>query len=584
MAESNMQAPEQQLADFISQQAVTLGDPMKQNCGCLGTYVLLSEGRDGFVKAEPCLCIEALTPTNPYQRTYHDGFGNYDQDGIDLSEYENQLQFFNALKKNHQAITDAKIPNLYKNSLNENFYTAEVSKARDELISEAVTNKFHFFYGNTGTGKTQSAIYLLMSYLRAHPQRSAFYIPTHILLEKKRLTSAYSFEAKSLKDGAEFSYRNAIKKVKDIDFLVLDELGQTKLTDMESKVVFDLLDHRYAANKVTILISNHCDNKRLSLDGKKLSTLVGARISSRLKSAKQVHFSGPDYRAQAKPEMISEEEAENFNMGEASPKLMTLDENTHHIMNWLTRNPAFETVDTKKRKALTEIVAGNERDKNRESPCVYTDVWVKGDQLIVDGPICDQEDMKLYAFLVKELTQSHKEGNTGLVLKISIKAILRLLRQNECGENIRRVKRQLNRLRRMSLDFKNTKGREWQGPLLTEFTFEEEGRNKHLEIAFSHFMIAYYKAAEYTMLDKNIFWTLSGDSATLFAFYTSHSFEVPPLPIEKLQKILAIPETISKKAVVRRITTAYKKLVTAGVFDPQKTKFEKNYLHVASSQ
>lgn len=568
-----------------------LGDLVPNECSCLGTHVTLSEGSDGFIEANTCLCVDLMKPTLPIQKELpRDDWGDLIDEGDEdyNSEFSSQLQIYETAKKKyesiakkHTSITEAKIPNLYINALKDTFYIKEISACRDDLTSEKNANNLHFFFGGVGTGKTQSAVFLAMSYLTTKPQKSALYIPAHKLMEKKRSTSAYSFDAKVLKDTAELEYQRTFEKSKNVDFLVLDELGQAKLSEMESKVIFDLLDFRYSSKKITILISNHCDSKKLTLDGKRLSTLVGARIASRMKSAKMVHFSGHDYRAQLKPEMISREEVENFNMGEASPKLMTLDENTHHIMNWLTRNPAFETVDTKKRKALTEIVAGEERDKNRESPCVYTDVWVKGDQLIVDGPICDQEDMKLYAFLVKELTQSHKEGNTGLVLKISLRSILRLLKQQESGENVRRIKRQLLRLRRMSLDFKNAKGREWGGPLLTEFTFEEEGRNRHLEIAFSHFMITYYKAHEYTMLDKNIFLALSGDSATLFAFYTSHSFEAPPLPIEKLQKILAIPETLPKKAVVRRITTACKKLVSVGFFEPQKTKFEKNYLHVA---
>ena len=568
-----MQAPKQQHR---------LGDPMNQNCDCLGTYALLSEGSDGFVKAKPCSCIEALKPIDPYKNAYDDGFDDLDehQEDLDFDKFETQLKILSALKNIHQSFSDAKIPNLYIHSLKETFYSAEVSKCCEELISEAVTNKFHFFYGSTGTGKTQSAIYLLMSYLRAHPQKSAFYIPTHILLEKKRLTSAYSFDAKSLKDNAELSYRNAIQKVKDIDFLVLDELGQTKLTDMESKVVFDLLDHRYASNKVTILISNHCDNKRLSLDGKKLSNLVGSRISSRLKSAKQVHFSGPDYRVQAKPEMITEEEAENFNMGEVSPKLLTLDDNTDHIMNWLARTPAFETIDTKTRKELTAFKPNGEAyDLDRPSATFHTNVWLPGNTLQVTGPKCDSDDRILYAVLVKQLTKTHKDGINGLVLKISIKAILRLLEQRECGENVNRVKRQLNRLVRMSLTFNNSQGKSWMGPLLTEVLSQEDGRNCHLKITFSHFMIAFYKAHEYTILNKNTFWALSGDSSSLFIFLTSHKNGITPSHYEKIAKVLGISSQLQKKSVQRRINGALKKLIAVGFLDPSSTGIKKDFVH-----
>ena len=156
----------------------------------------------------------------------------------------------------------------------------------------------------------------------------------------------------------------------------------------------------------------------------------------------------------------------------------------------------------------------------------------------------------------------------------------------EAGKSLVKVQRQLNRLNRMSLNFRSTKGKRWSGPLLAQVIYDEDGgdgRSTKIRITFNHYMITFYRAHEYLTLNKDLFWTLSGDSATLFAFYTSHDYPVQKLPLEQVRLILAIPETTPKKAVVRRIQAALKKLLTTGIFDAQNTKFKNDVLHTARS-
>ena len=496
---------------------------------------------------------------------------------------------FARIERLAEAFTKARIPNLYGNALKESFYSKEVLDCLERQSSKDSTkNPLYFFYGEPGTGKTHSSIFLLMNFVKTFPNKTAYYSTSYSIVEKKRSASAFSYDAKILKDEAELQYKTSLEKLKSVDFLVFDEIGQERLTEPESKVIFNILDHRYAANKITILISNHSDTRELSLDRKLLSSLVGDRISSRVKSARAVYFSGRDHRVRDEnvAELISKEEIAGFNMGEASPKLMMLDDNTHHIMNWLARNPAFETVETRRRNSLTGIVDGKPWDKDRPEASLYKDVWGTGASLIVAGPVCDQEDMKLYACLLKELTESHKNGNQGLTLKISHKSILRLMGLEEAGKSLVKVQRQLNRLNRMSLNFRSTKGKRWSGPLLAQVIYDEDGgdgRSTKIRITFNHYMITFYRAHEYLTLNKDLFWTLSGDSATLFAFYTSHDYPVQKLPLEQVRLILAIPETTPKKAVVRRIQAALKKLLTTGIFDAQNTKFKNDVLHTARS-
>ncbi len=270
-------------------------------------------------------------------------------------------------------------------------------------------------------------------------------------------------------------------------------------------------------------------------------------------------------------EIIPKEEIENFNMGEASPNLMAIDENTHHIMNWLSRNPAFETVSPNKRKELTAIVNEAEHDKDRPAASIYKDVWINGDTLIVAGPVCDQEDMKLFALLVNELTQLHRDGARGLILEISLNEILRIIGVESSGQNISKVHRQLDRLRRMSLDFQNIRGHRWRGPLINDVITVGEGRSCKARISFNQFMITFYKIQEYTMFQKSIAQALKGDSLSFYIFYASQNLATMKISVEKCKKLLGIAPAFDKKEALKKIKKSMHDLIAAGVMDPQKT-------------
>ena len=283
------------------------------------------------------------------------------------------------------------------------------------------------------------------------------------------------------------------------------------------------------------------------------------------------------------PSIKTPEEINIFNFSEASPYLLTVPRESHPIMRWLLRNPAFETVDTNKRKLLTKIMDGEEIDIHRENPSVYKDVWIKGDRLVVRGPICDQEDMKLYALLVRELLERHKNGQNGLTLFISLNNISRLKGYNKAGKTIKKLKRQLARLTEMNLYFKCTKGQFRRGPLITGVAGKGEGSATVLLISFSHFMIDFYKAHEYSLLEKKEFWELSGDSASLFAFYSSQEFRKQSISFSQVENILGMSEDITKKASRRRIKKAYEKLVEIGFFDADHTSIGADVIHTHRS-
>ena len=515
---------------------------------CQNSRLRLAEGENGRIVAAFCSCAE------------------------NGSSWEER----GTLQEAADALLRAEIPNRYLAAVDSKGVHPEIlSWIENHKTQEEVPSTL-FLYGGVGAGKTHSAIHALIS---AFPDTtSCLYLPTYKFIELRNeyLDQRFS-EDKEEKSRAIKVFRNYHRFLKTCEFLVLDELGQEKLAPDECKILFQILDARYSAGKVTICISNHSDDRKRSLDGKELTSLVGARIASRLKSAQQVYFTGPDLRAQEGSEVISKEEIESFKV---PAKILTHDNDTHHIMNWLTRNPAFETVSTQRRKDLTYLDQNQEEtDKDRPTPSFYKDVWVNGDTLKIHGPVCDHEDRKLYAILIKELAKNHASGTTGLTLKISFKNILKLLSVEESGKSLKKIKRQLNRLVRMSLDFKNSRGNSWFGPLINEVVLTGDGRNSKAIIEFNRFMVNFYRLHEYSTFNRETSRILKGDSSAFYLFYSSHSCREMVISVEKCKKLLAIPEDFDKKEALKRVKKAVQDLVDASVMDVKKSFVKEGKVH-----
>ena len=379
--------------------------------------------------------------------------------------------------------------------------------------------------------------------------------------------------------------RNALIKGKDRQTGSVNIGGSYKLHSLARWVA--VLEHveKNELKRVHKIEGNDEDYRLFLLDkvnhGEKIKVLLKMR-PERMGLLYKVGFSDKKLEAKkevVQAEIVSREEAENFNMVSTSTALSTLDYNTHHILRWLTQNPAFETVSLKRRGELTEVVNCEHRDKNRESPSVYENAWVNGDVLIVDGPLCDQEDMRLFALLINELTRFHRNGGRGLSLELSLSQILRLQGIEITGTAFNKVQRQLDRLRRMSLDFKNTQGHRWRGPFINDVISVGEGRSCKVRIGFNQFIITFYKIQEYTLFKKQIAESLKGQSLSFYLFFASLQEKEIKIPIEKCKKLLGIKADYDKKEAVKRVKKAVEDLIEAGVMDPSRTAVKNSMVH-----
>lgn len=75
---------------------------------------------------------------------------------------------------------------------------------------------------------------------------------------------------------------------KEVDYLIIDDFGSTKITDWRIETLLDLIDYRWSEMKPTFITSN------ISKDD--LKTVLGQRIASRLLSGKVINAVGNDKR------------------------------------------------------------------------------------------------------------------------------------------------------------------------------------------------------------------------------------------------------------------------------------------------
>lgn len=133
-------------------------------------------------------------------------------------------------------------------------------------------------YGDYGVGKTH-LVTAVANYLVYTYGVSAYFTTAPDLISQIQ-KSIRSY----LQDGDDIK-----RTAKEVDVLILDDLGREKGTEWNQQVLFELVDHRYRAKKPMLITSN--------LTPQQLSYQAGEATLSRLINMSEcIQVTGRDYR------------------------------------------------------------------------------------------------------------------------------------------------------------------------------------------------------------------------------------------------------------------------------------------------
>ena len=161
---------------------------------------------------------------------------------------------------------------------------AEISKYLDNWKAMKQRGYGFYFWGNVGAGKTHTAIVLANELMEREMVEVLFLnIPEAITRVKKTFDSEIKTEDSRL-----------FERMKEMELLVLDDVGVEKYSDWMADQMYQIIDHRWKNRKPMIFTSN------LSLEdlGKYYKPQIASRISG---SCKPIRFADQDRRQQGTP-------------------------------------------------------------------------------------------------------------------------------------------------------------------------------------------------------------------------------------------------------------------------------------------
>jgi len=135
--------------------------------------------------------------------------------------------------------------------LNASLSTTLLTEKHQKVLEEWIKEKkgFLIYLGVPGCGKTYTSIscarFLFNQLKKIDVYPSVFYYPIRDLYAE--LKNLYSNKQ------SDFSLK---ERLKTADFLALDDIGSSRLSDWEKEIILDVIDGRYSREKHTIITSN----------------------------------------------------------------------------------------------------------------------------------------------------------------------------------------------------------------------------------------------------------------------------------------------------------------------------------------
>jgi DNA replication protein DnaC len=179
----------------------------------------------------------------------------------------------------NQLFTGAKIPARYGDFSWDNLVLNK--DILDEVKNHDLNGKKNslFLFGDYGVGKTALAIVFLKQ--KMTEEKAGLFISVPDLLD--RIRAAFDKDERYTAD-------DIIEEAKNIDLLLLDDLGAEKPSEWVKEKLFQIINHRYNELLPIVFTSN------LSLD--ELEKRIGERIVARIaEMSKMIRLIGKNLRA-----------------------------------------------------------------------------------------------------------------------------------------------------------------------------------------------------------------------------------------------------------------------------------------------
>ncbi len=144
----------------------------------------------------------------------------------------------------------------------------------------------YYFWGNVGAGKTYTAAILANELMKRHFVEVLFLkMPEAVARIKKTFGAEKKSPDKDLFD-----------KMREVEMLILDDLGIEKVSDWLADEIYQVVEHRYSNNLPMIITSN----QSLSDIGQVYREQVASRLTQKTKS---IHFTQTDKRQKLEEEV-----------------------------------------------------------------------------------------------------------------------------------------------------------------------------------------------------------------------------------------------------------------------------------------
>lgn len=195
-------------------------------------------------------------------------------------------------KRISRLLSSSRLPDFFKDKTFENFKRHDNPEAfmAAQRTANDVGGLGLMLYGKPGTGKTHLAAAVVNARLASGNQ--AVFVTVPELLADIRDTIARK------KDTSEL-----LETVKDVELLVMDDMGAEKITDWAVEQLFSVVNARLLRKKQTVVTSNYEPAKLIArmavkdYEGKIIDDLPGKRIVSRLtEMCQKAEMCGRDQR------------------------------------------------------------------------------------------------------------------------------------------------------------------------------------------------------------------------------------------------------------------------------------------------